>query len=119
VGGLSSQTPFHAQRSLENHWDRPAALTTVLEETLPPPTDDTGEDRLTIELRAPGEWIVSADGAVRALHIYRLAPSDWLVSEVGRGNESRGPALADALAALAAGGVTLAWWRDVVTALDA
>ena len=59
------------------------------------------------------------DGAVRALHIYRLAPSDWLVSEVGRGNESRGPALADALAALAAGGVTLAWWRDVVTALDA
>ena len=43
---------------------------------------------------------------------------DWLVSEVGRGNEGRGADLARALAALAGNGRPRDWWRLVPAALE-
>jgi hypothetical protein len=45
-----------------------------------------------------------------SLHVYRLAHRDWLVSEVGRGNEGRGKNLTHALAALSAGVSPPDWW---------
>jgi len=49
---------------------------------------------------------------------YRLASADWLVSEVGRGNEGRGRDLQQALAALSAGVSPPDWWDAVAEALD-
>jgi hypothetical protein len=52
------------------------------------------------------------------LHVYRLAPTDWLVSEVGRGSEGRGRNLRQALAALSAGVSSPDWWDLAVGVLD-
>ena len=75
---------------------------------------------LLVELLGAGEWIVSLPACGRSLHVYRLDPADWLVSEVGRDSEGRGATLEQALARLSAavsspGG----WWDLVAGALDA
>lgn len=75
--------------------------------------------QILIEDRGPGEWIVAAPGGTRSLHVYRLAPTDWLVSEVGVGNEGRGDSLAGALAALSGGPPFPDWWELVTSALGA
>jgi hypothetical protein len=60
---------------------------------LPPPNE-----RILVDVRSPGEWAggTAADG--RALHVHKLGGDDWLVSEVGRDPEDRGPDLTRALA---------------------
>jgi len=79
-------------------------------------------ERLVIDVRGPGEWIVGTPAGGRSLHVYRLARGDWLVSEVGRGNEGRGRDLQQALAALSAGWSTGArvpdWWGLLAETLD-
>ena len=83
-------------------------------QTQPPSLDQ----RILVEARGPGEWIVSLPAGGRSLHVYRLASADWLVSEVGRGNEGRGTDLRHALAALSAGVLSPDWWDSVAGALD-
>ena len=73
---------------------------------------------VVVEARGPGEWIVSASSGGRRLHVYQVAPDDWLVSEVGLGNEGRGTDVARALAALAGNGRPHDWWRLVPAALE-
>lgn len=68
---------------------------------------------LVVEARGPGEWIVSAPDGGRPLHVYRMPAGDWLVSEVGRGNEGRGADLRQALGALGAGGRVPDWWESL------
>lgn len=75
------------------------------------------DQRVALEPRSPGEWIVDGPAEGRPLHVYRLAPGDWLVSEVGRGNEGRGSGLQEALVALAAGACPPDWWKLVTEAL--
>lgn len=62
---------------------------------------------------------MSASTGERRLHVYRVAADDWLVSEVGRGNEGRGADLARALAALAGNSPPRDWWRFVPEAIEA
>ncbi len=76
------------------------------------------DQRLLIEVRGRGEWIVDSPAGGRSLHVYRLAPSDWLVSEVGRDSEGRGSDLRQALAALSAGVSAPDWWELLVDTLD-
>ena len=76
------------------------------------------QQRLVVDARGPGEWIVRVHPHGRSLHVYRLAPADWLVAEVGRGNEGRGRDLQQALAALSAGVSPPDWWDAVAEALD-
>lgn len=73
---------------------------------------------IVIEPRGQGEWIVSAPPDTGSLHVYRLGPADWLVSEVGRGNEGRGAALSEALATLATGASRPEWWEGIAALLD-
>lgn len=68
------------------------------------------DQRLVIDPRGPGEWIVGVPESARSLHVYRLAPADWLVSEVGCGNEGRGSSLKQALAALSVDIPAPDWW---------
>jgi len=83
------------------------------------PMDPSSLDQpVLVDVRGEGEWIVSVPASDRSLHIFRLAPSDWLVSEVGRANEGRGTDLKQALAALSNGAPTPDWWRLVVGTLD-
>ena len=72
---------------------------------------------LVVEARGRDEWIVGPRPSQRALHVYRLEPSGWLVSEVGQPNEGRGTSLAEALAALAGGSAIPEWWRLVERAI--
>jgi len=73
-----------------------------------------------VEACAPGEWIVSLTAGERPLHVFRLTPWDWLVSEVGRGNEGRGPDLPTAIAAPSAAAASApGWWAHVAEALRA
>ncbi len=74
---------------------------------------------VVVEARGPGEWIVGAASAGRRLHVYEVAPDDWLVSEVGLGNEGRGTDLARAVGALAGSRPPRDWWRLVPAALEA
>jgi|HubBroStandDraft_3_1064219.scaffolds.fasta_scaffold135822_1 hypothetical protein len=75
--------------------------------------------RVVIDVCGPGEWIVRAPTGGRSLHVYRVAPGDWLVSEVGRDSEGRGSDLEHALAALSsAGGSSPDWWELLIDALD-
>jgi len=74
--------------------------------------------KIVVDTRGPGEWIVGLDAGGRSLHVYQLGPADWLVSEVGRGNEGRGPTLTQALAALSGGTSTPDWWSAVAGTLD-
>jgi hypothetical protein len=76
------------------------------------------DQRVVVEVQGPGEWIVGTSSGGRSLHIYRVAQADWLVSEVGRGNEGRGADLPQALGALSAGGSASGWWSSVPAALD-
>ena len=59
------------------------------------------------------EWIVGERRGGRALHIYRVTPTDWLVSEAGRSNEGRGDELERALTALAGDGPGPTWWQSI------
>ncbi len=74
--------------------------------------------RVVIDVRGPGEWIVDTPAGGRSLHVYRLAPADWLVSEVGCGNEGRGRNLEQALAALSAEDSSPDWWDLLADMLD-
>lgn len=76
------------------------------------------EQRLVVDVPGPGEWIVRVPAGGRSLHVYRLAPGDWLVSEVGRRSEGRGTDLREALARLSAGAPSPDWWNLVAVALD-
>jgi hypothetical protein len=73
--------------------------------------------RLVVEPRGPDEWIVGAATGGRHLHVYRVGPGDWLVSEVGRGTEGRGRDVAGALVALASDDPGPDWWAAVPAAL--
>lgn len=81
-------------------------------------TRPSEEQRIVVEATGPGEWIVGAPPGGRSLHIYRIAPGDWLVSEVGRGNEGRGADIAQALAVLSPGESAPDWWSSVAGLLD-
>ncbi len=76
------------------------------------------EQRFVVDTPGPGEWIVGVPAGGRSLHVYRLAPGDWLVSEVGRRSEGRGTDLRQALAALSAGVPSPDWWNVVAAAFD-
>jgi hypothetical protein len=76
------------------------------------------EERVVIEVRGRGEWIVDGPAGGRALHVYRLAPAGWLVSEVGRDSEGRGNDLRQALLALSAGVSMPDWWELLLDTLD-
>jgi hypothetical protein len=78
----------------------------------------TVDQSVLVEARGPAEWIVDAPAGGRSLHVYRLASTDWLVSEVGRGSEGRGSDLPEALAALSAGVSSPEWWDLVTEALN-
>jgi hypothetical protein len=68
----------------------------------------------------PPSWISSSSSTsagARSLHIYRVAPADWLVSEVGRGTEGRGPDVRRALIALYDGAPCPEWADSVADAL--
>jgi hypothetical protein len=79
------------------------------------PSPDQG---VLVDVRGPGEWIVGVPGSRRSLHVYRLERADWLVSEVGCGNEGRGSDLTEALAALSAAIQPPDWWELVPRVLD-
>jgi sarcosine oxidase gamma subunit len=76
------------------------------------------DQSVAIDARGPGEWIVGVASGERSRHVYRLAPGDWLVSEVGRRNEGRAADLKQAIVALSAGGPSPDWWSVVPGALD-
>jgi len=76
------------------------------------------DPQLLVDARGDGEWIVSAPAPDGALHVYRLGPADWLVSEVGHDSEGRGCDLGQALDALSAGAATPAWWQAVPALID-
>ncbi len=78
------------------------------------PLDD---ERIIVESPSPDEWIVGTRTGGRALHIYRVAGGDWLVSEVGRGTEGRGSDLTGALIALLAGAPAPDWWSSIPMAI--
>jgi len=73
---------------------------------------------VVVDAPGPGEWIVRASSGGRRLHVFQVAPDDWLVSEVGLGSEGRGTDVARALAALAENGRPHDWWRLVPAALE-
>lgn len=74
---------------------------------------------LAVEARGAGEWIVSAPDRSGALHVYRLGPGDWLVSEVGQENEGRGRRLEGALAMLSSPDWPAERWPAIAAALEA
>jgi len=76
------------------------------------------DQSVAVDVCGPGEWIVGVPGGERSLHLYRLAPGDWLVSEVGHGSEGRATDLKQAIVALSAGGSSPEWWSLVPEALD-
>jgi hypothetical protein len=75
--------------------------------------DAADDDRVIVESPSPGEWIVGMRTGERAVHVYRVADGDWLVSEVGRGSEGRGSDLSAALTALRAGAAAPRWWDSI------
>jgi hypothetical protein len=76
------------------------------------------DQQVLVDARGPGEWIVGVPAGTRSLHVYRLTPADWLVSEVGRGSEGRGTDLGQALAALSAVvSSSPDWWEAVAGTL--
>jgi hypothetical protein len=79
---------------------------------------DSPDQRLLVDVRGAGEWIVSASEGERSLHVYRLESDDWLVSEVGCANEGRGANLRQALAALPVDLPPPQWWTLVPGTLD-
>jgi len=81
------------------------------------PSPDPAES-VTVDVRAPGEWIASGPGAGPSLHVYRLDDADWLVSEVGRHSEGRGDTLAAAIAALSLASAPPSWWSALAEMLD-
>jgi hypothetical protein len=75
-------------------------------------------DEIVVDVRGPGEWIVGVPRSGNWLHVYRIGPADWLVSEVGRANEGRGRDLRRALASLATAVWPAEWWQAIARALD-
>jgi len=90
----------------------------LMSATSPQPRHPAEHQPLVVEVPGPGEWIVGAPMGGRQLHIYEVAPGDWLVSEVGRNNEGRGADVAGALAALSDSSSAPSWWRSVPSLLD-
>ena len=85
----------------------------------PPNSQDLLDDQpVVIAVPGPNEWIVGVRTGGRALHVYRVANCDWLVSEVGRGNEGRGRDLGGALSALAGNAAAPTWWSSIPTTLE-
>lgn len=76
------------------------------------------EQQVTLEARGPGEWIVGVPAGARSLHVYRLAPADWLVSVVGRDSEGRGATPGQALAALSVRVPPEVWWEPAAEMLE-
>jgi hypothetical protein len=74
--------------------------------------------RVLVNAQGPGEWIVRSPAGGQALHVYRLAPCDWLVSEVGKGNEGRGEDLRQALEALAGQRRPPGWWEAIPATIE-
>ena len=91
---------------------------TVMSATTSQPRNPGDRPPVVVEVPGPGEWIVGAPTGGRQLHIYRVAPGDWLVSEVGRTTEGRGADLAAALAALSGISSAPGWWSSVPAALE-
>ena len=85
---------------------------------LPHTTPSSNDDTLVVDARGVEEWIVRPPSPGRALHVYRVAAGDWLVSEVGRANEGRGADVEQALTALAEVQEPARWWRAVPRALE-
>ena len=77
------------------------------------------DQQLVVDVRGSDEWIVTSSDGARPLHVYRVGPADWLVSEVGRGTEGRGPDIRRALSALYDGRRRPEWADSLVDALDA
>lgn len=77
------------------------------------------DQHVSVDVRGPGEWIVAGPTGERSLHVYRLAPADWLVSVVGRDSEGRGKNLKQALAVLSSGFSSAAWWDLAAELIDA
>jgi hypothetical protein len=77
----------------------------------------TPDQRVSIDVRGAGEWIVHAPEGGRSLHVYMLEGDDWLVSEVGRGNQGRGTDLPTALSELSGGATLPDWWDLAVSML--
>ncbi len=75
--------------------------------------EDGDDDGIVVETPGRDEWIVGTRTGERALHVYRVANGDWLVSEVGRGSEGRGSDLSAALMALRAGAPAPRWWAAI------
>ncbi len=69
------------------------------------------DQRVLVEVRGAGEWIVGVPEGGRSLHVYRLEPGDWLVSEVGCPSEGRGSSLKSALAGLSVDVPPPDWWK--------
>jgi len=90
----------------------------LMSATSPQPRQPADHQPLVVEVTGPGEWIVGAPICGRGLHIYRVAPGDWLVSEVGCNNEGRAADLAGALAALCDTSSAPSWWSSVPSVLD-
>jgi hypothetical protein len=75
-------------------------------------------DSVLVNVRGPEERVVRRPASGRALHVYKLGRADWLVSEVGRDTEGRGPDLRRALAALFAVVRAPEWLNAVATPLN-
>jgi hypothetical protein len=89
-----------------------------MHDELPETTPSSNDDTVVVDVHGVGEWIVRPLSSGRALHVYQVAPGDWLVSEVGRANEGRGADVGQALTALAEVEEPAQWWRAVPRALE-
>jgi hypothetical protein len=90
------------------------ALPTMLR---PSRTPSLHQPKLVLDVLGHNEAIVGTAAGGRSLHVYRLEPGDWLVSEVGRCTEGRGTSLSQALAALSALAAGPDWWELIVELL--
>jgi hypothetical protein len=78
----------------------------------------SADQSIALDVRGLVEWIDGVTSGERPLHVYELAPSDWLVSEVGRTSEGRATDLKQAIDALSAQGAASDWWDVVPGTLD-
>jgi hypothetical protein len=83
-----------------------------------PPNFSEPDHQILTDARGLGEWIIGPAAGGRSLHVYELGPADWLVSEVGRRNEGRGPTLTEAIADLSRRTSAPDWWSAVAHMLE-
>ena len=72
---------------------------------------------IMLDVRGPGEWIVSSPLGGKPLHVQRLPDGDWLVAETGSNNEGRAAQLQQAIATLSAKCAPADWWSVIAAAL--